>query len=132
MDGSVVSSISLGPIDENGAQVSATYTYDYTTTQVSAISSSWTYQNVNLSGDAPERYREQGARERLCQTDAQQVEANGVSFTFSLSDDEEDAKAKCMRGSIETESVVLVRDATSTNDMYDASDLVYTMKDASE
>ena len=129
-DGSVVSSISLGPIDENGAQVSATYTYDYTTTQVSAISSSWTYQNVNLSGDLTgtvSREPGSGYAELMLKD-----EANGVSFTFRLSDDEEDAKAKCMRGSIETESVVLVRDATSTNDMYDASDLVYTMKDASE
>lgn len=129
-DGSVVSSISLGPIDENGAQVSATYTYDYTTTQVSAISSSWTYQNVNLSGDLTgtvSREPGSGYAELMLKD-----EANGVSFTFSLSDDEEDAKAKCMHGSIETESVVLVRDATSTNDMYDASDLVYTMKDASE
>ena len=115
------------PFYENGAQVSATYTYDYTTTQVSAISSSWTYQNVNLFGDLTgtvSREPGSGYAELMLKD-----EANGVSFTFSLS---EDAKAKCMHGSIETESVVLVRDATSTNDMYDASDLVYTMKDASE
>ena len=106
--------------------MSATYTYDYTTTQVSAISSSWTYQNVNLSGNLTGTMsREPGSSHaELMLKD----EANGVSFAFSLSDDEDDAKARCMRGSIETEAVVFVNDSGKLNDTYDASKLVYTMK----
>lgn len=124
--GSVVSSISLESISEDGVQVSATYTYDYTTTQASAISSSWTYQNVNLSGNLTGTMsREPGSSPaELMLKD----EANGVSFAFSLSDDEDDAKARCMRGSIETEAVVFVNDSGKLNDTYDASKLVYTMK----